>query len=278
MLVVYLLWARPYQLRWGATDAEIKRVMPGDALNRDPTFLATRAITINGTPEAIWPWLLQMGYNRAGYYGYDILENLVSSHGMRSAEQIVPDFQTFNVGDPVPISPAATMAFFAIQPNHYLVWSGETGGTSGAFTWALYPINASHTRLISRIRWSHHWAQPSVLALDLFSEFAAHIAVRKILLGVQDRVEGRAEPMAQGNTEFFIYLAAALIFLGAIVLSLLRPLTWYRWLAGVAAGAVWLITWYAPVSVWLGAALELLVVWMLVSAARRLSAQHAPGL
>lgn len=71
---------------------------------------------------------------------------------MRSAEQILPEFQNFKVGDAVPISAAATMAFSAIQPNQYLVWSGQTGGTYGAFTWALYPIDASHTRLISRIR------------------------------------------------------------------------------------------------------------------------------
>jgi len=58
--------------------------------------------------------------------------------------------------------------------------------------------------------------------------------------------------MAQANTEFTVYVAAAWIFVGAIVLILLRPLTWRRWLAGLAAGAAWLITWYAPVSTRIG--------------------------
>ena len=86
-------------------------------------------------------------------------------------------------------------------------------------------------------RWSHNWRKPSQLALDLLTEFTDHLSVRKILQGVKGRVEGRIEPMARANTEFAIYLAGAWIFVGAIVLTLLRPLTWGRWLAGLAAGA-----------------------------------------
>ena len=66
VMAAYLLWARPYQLHWGATPAEIVRTMPGDQLDAEPTFLATRTITISGTPPAIWPWLLQTGHDRAG--------------------------------------------------------------------------------------------------------------------------------------------------------------------------------------------------------------------
>ena len=246
----YLLWARPYQLRWGATDEEVQRPMPGDELNPRPKFLATRAITIKATPEEIWPWLIQMGYKRAGFYGYDIFENIGSPHGISSAQNIVPEFQHFKVGDEVPISPAAGLVFYAIEPNRYLIWSGGPGW--GGFTWALYPVDQNHTRLISRIRWSHNWKKPGQLGLDLLTEFADHLAIRKILQGVKGRVEGQIEPMAQANMEFAIYLASALIFLGAIVWILVRPLNWCRWLAGLAAGAAWLITWYAPVSIRIG--------------------------
>ncbi len=76
VLSAYLVFARPSQLHWGATDAEVARAMPGDALSDHPTFLATRAITIDAAPGIIWPWLVQLGYGRAGFYGYDILENL----------------------------------------------------------------------------------------------------------------------------------------------------------------------------------------------------------
>lgn len=265
-LMVYWRVARPYQLQLGATDAEARRVMPGDELNPNPGFLATRAITIRGTPDAVWPWLVQMGFGRAGYYGYDILENVGSPRGIRSADRIVPEFQHFSVGDSVPISSVATMQFSAIEPNKYLIWAGRTGGTNGAFTWALYPEDGSHTRLVSRIRWSHHWSQPGILALDLFSEFTDHLAVRKILAGVRDRVEGQIEPMFVQNTEFAVYLIAAALVCIACILILVRPLTWKRCMAGLSAGAVWLIAWYAPVPLWIGMALELLVLFQLLTA------------
>jgi hypothetical protein len=86
-------------------------------LDPSPTFLATRAITIQGTPEEIWPWLVQMGYGRAGFYGYDILENLGSPTGMASATTILPELQNFKVGDKVPISPVAENVFYASSPT-----------------------------------------------------------------------------------------------------------------------------------------------------------------
>jgi hypothetical protein len=161
------------------------------------------------------------------------------------------------------------MSFYAIQPDQYLIWAGETGGTYGAFTWALYPVDATHTRLVSRIRWSHHWSQPGILALDLFSEFTDHIAVRKILQGVKGRVEGYSQSLALGTIEFAIYLVAAMLYFAALVLILIRPLTWRGWLAGLAAGIIWLVVWYGPVPVWVGAMLELFVVVGLIRAFRR---------
>jgi len=273
VMIAYLRWARPYQLSWGATDEELQRPMPGDELSPNPKFLATRAITIEGKPEDIWPWLVQMGYRRAGFYGYDILENVGSPRGIRSADRILPEFQHFTVGDEVPISPVAGMVFYAIEPNRYLIWSGYDGG--GGFTWALYPVDEKHTRLVSRIRWSHSWTKPLQLALDLITEFADHLSVRKILQGVKGRVEGRIEPMAQANTELGMYFAAFWIFVGAIVLILLHPLTWRRWLAGLAAGVAWLTTWYAPISTRIGALLEVLVLWGLGGAFRKRASQRA---
>src|SRR3974377_142310 len=101
--------------------------MPGDELDPQPTFLATRAITIDGTPAEIWPWLIQMGYGRAGFYGYDALEHLGSPSGLLSADRILPEFQNLVAGDEVPISAVATMRFYAIEPNQYLIWTGTTG-------------------------------------------------------------------------------------------------------------------------------------------------------
>lgn len=245
----YLLLARPYQLHWGATDAEIQRAMPGDELEPRPTFLATRAITIDAPSVTIFPWLLQMGYGRAGFYGYDILENAGSPRGLRSAERIEPELQGYAVGDVVPISAVATMMFYAIEPDEYLIWAGTAEENPGGFTWALYPVDAGHTRLVSRIRWRHHWSQPGLLALDVFTDLTDHLAVRKVLQGVKDRAEGRVEPMARQNVEFAIYVATFLIFVAGLFAP---PLTRQGWLAGLLAGAAWLVTWYAPGGLWIG--------------------------
>ena len=268
-LAAYLLWARPYQLHWGATREEISRPMPGDELIAKPLFLATRAITIDAPPEQIWPWLVQIGYGRAGFYGYDIIENAGSPRGIHSAESILPEFQSFKVGDPVPISAVAGMQFYAIQPDQYLIWQGVETGSKGGFTWALYPIDATHTRLVSRIRWSHHWSQPGMLALDLFTELADHIAVREVLQGVKGRVEGYSKPFVQQNIEFAIYVSAVLLFLAALVLVLVRPLSWRGWLAGLAAGIIWLVVWYAPLPIWIGLVLELFLIAALIRAFRK---------
>jgi hypothetical protein len=75
-VVLYVRYVRPWQLTWGATAEEVSRSLPGDDLVARPTFNATRAITIAAPPERIWPWLVQTGLTRAGWYSYDLLDNL----------------------------------------------------------------------------------------------------------------------------------------------------------------------------------------------------------
>ncbi|MEO7272399.1 MAG: hypothetical protein ABIX28_18550, partial [Vicinamibacterales bacterium] len=257
----YLVVARPYQMQWGATAAEIARPMPGDTLSRHPTFLATRAITINGTPREIWPWLVQMGYGRAGFYGYDILENLGSPRGLRSAETVAADLQHLAVGDPLPLSAFGGLVVHTLVPEEYLVWAGSSGEYPGAFTWALYPLDARRTRLVSRIQWRHHWRPPLAFAFDAFTEFTDGIAVRKILQGVKDRVEGRHEPFAIQNAEFAIYVWTLLSLLAAIAALLWRPLAASIWLTALGAGCVWLLVWYAPIAMSTATLANAAVLW-----------------
>jgi hypothetical protein len=194
---------------------------------------------------------------------------------MGGADAILPEFQNPRVGDPLPISAAGGLVFYAIEPDQYVIWSGVEG--TGDFAWALYPLDAGHTRLVSRIGWSHHWSHPGALSMDLFTEFTDHLAVRKILQGVKDRVEDHIEPVLRANLEFFTYLGAALLFVGAMVLILIRPLTWRGWLAGLALGTGWLIIWYAPLSIWAGIMLALLVLGGLMSARALWSPMRGAG-
>jgi len=265
----YLGICRPYQLQWGATTAEIERPMAGDELNNKPSFLATRAITIEATPQEVWPWLLQMGYSRAGFYGYDLLENAGSPEGLRSADEILPRFQGFGVGDEVPISALVSMTFHAIEPNRHLIWLGSDAPNPGAFTWAIYPLDDRRTRLISRIRWSYHPTSMRAIALELFTEFADHIAVRKILQGVKQRVERDIEPGWVQNVELFTFFCTLFTFLVALVLLCWRRLTWQAWGAGSLAGVIWLVNWYAPITTWLSILLALLAIGSLFLAHSR---------
>ena len=256
----YLYLCRPYQLHWGATPAEIEQAMPGDELNTNPSFLATRAITIGAPPEEVWPWLLQMGYGRAGFYGYDLLENAGSPEGLRSAGEIIPRFQDFVVGDEVPISAVASMTFHDIEPNRYVIWLGSDYPNPGAFTWAVYPLDGGQSRLLSRIRWTYHLTPVTTFSLQLFTEFADHVAVRKVLQGIKQRVEGNIEPVWVQNIELSIFVCTFLTFLAALVLVCCRRSTWWTWGAGVLAGMIWLANWYAPIPTWISMLLALLAI------------------
>jgi hypothetical protein len=255
LITVYLFLIRPSQLRWGATPHEVGRAMPGDDLVSNPTFVATRAITVRGRPEDIWPWIAQMGFDRAGFYGYDLIENLGSKTGIRSAESIVPELQHPKTGDVLPVSSVAHLTFGTIQPNQYLIWQSEAVPHDGAFTWELYPIDQSHTRLISRIRLRYH-STSRALALDLFTEFADHVAVPRILAGVRNRVEGRAPESLVGEAAEIAVWILALVEMAAAAVLVFRWRQWWRaWALALAAGSSLIFALYAHASPWIGAAL-----------------------
>ena len=75
----YLLVFLPWQRRWGATDEEVCRKLPGDDQVPQPDTQWTRAITIKAKAADIWPWLVQIGQGRSGYYSYPWLEKLMGS-------------------------------------------------------------------------------------------------------------------------------------------------------------------------------------------------------
>ena len=92
--------SRRWYNRWGATDEELTRPMPGDDLVKAPKLGYTRAITIEAPPEQVWPWLAQIGQGRGGFYSFDGLENLIGCD-IHSTDQILPDHQHLAAGDVV---------------------------------------------------------------------------------------------------------------------------------------------------------------------------------
>ena len=115
---------RAWHLRWGATDAEVAAPMPGDELVGSAAFCATRAITIDAPPSDVWPWLVQVGFGRAGFYSYDWADNL----GRRSVRVLLPQYQSPLPGDlAAPMAePADERTAFTVavaQEPHVLVWA-----------------------------------------------------------------------------------------------------------------------------------------------------------
>ncbi len=121
-LGAYLLAIRPRQLQWGATDEEVKQPLPGDEVVEHPTFNATRAVTVGARPEDIWPWLVQIGFHRAGWYSYD-WDNLFRS----SAESIIPDLQHIGIGASSPWGPATLPASGSRTSSQTVGCCGGTG-------------------------------------------------------------------------------------------------------------------------------------------------------
>lgn len=275
LIAIYLLAIRPTQLQYGATAEEAARPMPGDSLVGSPSFCATRAITIHGRPEDIWPWLVQIGYGRAGFYGYDLIENIGSRTGIRSAGSILPELQHPKAGDLLPISAVASLVFGLIQPDSVLIWREGATPPHSSFAWALYPVDDSHTRLVSRIRLRYHWTDRRIL-LDLFTEFADPVAVPRILVGIKERVEDLApQPLAEEGVEIGVWVLAMLEIVVAAAL-IFRRRRWGRaWFLGLAAGLSMLFALYARAPVWIGAAFVCAIfVAMLLSA--RTSHRNSP--
>jgi hypothetical protein len=145
-LTGYVLW-RPRMLRWGATAAEASEPLPGDDRTPNPRVQSTRAITIDAPPGQVWPWLMQMGIGRAGFYTHDWVERLMFRaryiDGRHSATRIHPELASLTIGDAVPMGAGVSVPVSDIKPCEYLI---------AQETFVLRPLAGDRTRLITRYR------------------------------------------------------------------------------------------------------------------------------
>jgi proline iminopeptidase len=125
-LGAYLIAARPRLLRWGASAEEVAGSYPGVDLVPNGIRAATMAVTIEAPPEQVWPWLAQMGYDRAGWYSWDRLDN----GGRPSADRIHPEWQEIKLGDRLtawsPGGPVSAWEVAALESGHFLGLRGLT--------------------------------------------------------------------------------------------------------------------------------------------------------
>jgi hypothetical protein len=182
LALVFFRLIRPWYLFWGATADEIGMAMPGDELIPD-TKSATRAIGIAAPPRDVWPWLLQLGFGKAGWYSYDWIDN----DGRPSAASIIPDYQTLDVGDKILMMPEMGFEVRSIDPGHSIVSMLEDGSTSWCL--GLYPEDGNGTRLVSR--WRPKWGKitPASAMMIALSDPGSFIMEQKMLRGIRDRAE-----------------------------------------------------------------------------------------
>jgi hypothetical protein len=186
----YALFVRPWHLRWGATEAELKMPFPGQRPEAPaPTVCATHAVTIEAPAADVWAWLIQIGQDRGGFYSYAWLENLVGCR-LRNADRIVPEWQHLSEGDTVRLHPEAPpLPVTHLEPERALVLANGWG-------FVLKQVGPTTTRLIA-----HGWGDdiPQIenrllhfLYWRVLFEPAHFVMERKMLLGIKKRAEASA--------------------------------------------------------------------------------------
>jgi hypothetical protein len=199
----WAFWLRPRVRAWGALKDDTQRPLPGDDLVPQPDIEHTRAISIAAPPEAVWPWLVQLGQGRGGLYSYDRLENLLGCD-IRSVDRIVPELQELAVGGVISLRKGDMPAFLvrAIEPGRSITLVArdpKTGATARAddavplsvdesWTFVLEPDRAGLSRLLSR---SRRRTRGRALDRAFWSvvEVASLPMERRMLLGIRDRAE-----------------------------------------------------------------------------------------
>ena len=221
-------------LRWGVTDEELRKPLPGDGVVPHPMLETSHAVTIQASPEGIWPWLVQMGHYRSGFYADPSWWDKYSDKYLRSlsrkeaeesgmghrqapsAERIVPEFQDLKVSDTILDGPPGTVFFTVreLQPKRALVLYSDSHlrymvprsiredpryGIYGEFSWTfvLEEEDERNTRLILRTRANYGPRLYRALTLPIILVGGEFFTTRKMLNGIKRRVEGGEPEVGQ---------------------------------------------------------------------------------
>jgi hypothetical protein len=195
---------------FGSTRAERQTALPGDGIVERPQIVATHAVTIDARPEDVWPWLVQVGWHRAGWYTARWVDRLLFPANRPSAERVIPELQHLAIGDWIPDGPPEAACGFtvvALERERHLVlesrthlpraWRDSFGGKIH-WTWS-FVLEPDHR--LERTRFTFRWqgnVEPGWLAAAfcLVIPPADLLMSRDMLHGVRDRAERRLYPGA----------------------------------------------------------------------------------
>lgn len=183
---------RGWVMTFGATDAELDATLPGDELTPRAEVVATRAITIAAPPERVWPWLVQLGQGRGGFYSYDALENLLGLD-ITSAERIEAQWQDLAVGDLVHLAETMALEVARLEPDRALVLQGAASPGSAPppyeFTWAfvVHRRPEGGSRLVVRERYVYTSRFASLFVEPV--QAVSFVMTARMLRGIRERAE-----------------------------------------------------------------------------------------
>lgn len=186
----YAFVIRPWMLTWGSTVEERRRPLPGDEIEPTATYVTTRAATINAPPQAIWPWLVQMGQDRAGFYTHNWVERVLQS-GIPDTSVIRSEWQHLEVGDLM-----RTNRDIGGKPMGWPVAAVEQGRSlvvtsknmpAGTYAFVIDPIDGGTSRLIVRDRARWRWSEWPFAAL-VYEPLHAYMETG-LITGIRCRAE-----------------------------------------------------------------------------------------
>jgi hypothetical protein len=243
----YAAVARPWHLRWGATDADVRAVLPGDDIVQDAVSQETRGITIDVGAEAVWPWVAQIGQNRGGFYSYDLLENLLGCQ-MPTSDHVRPDLGRWRIGEKLWMYPpyrAGGVGFATLRtyiPGYALAFGTHALGTpmtapeDGSWAFVVQPLDRYTTRLLFRGRLAKQSLAVAAFNVALF-EPAHFVMERRTLIGIKQLAEGRDRERWANHVQVLLWTITFALFLYSAVLTV-RSRAWRRPFAGFFASAL----------------------------------------
>jgi hypothetical protein len=227
LLFAGLVWVaafvmQPWHNQWGATAEEASMQLPGDTLIPNAAYQATLGVTVTAPPEEVWPWLAQMGADRAGLYSYSWLESLMNCP-IHNDNELIPEFQHPQVGDLVRMCPGdfgpSPHEIAEIQPNRAFIFGGRNdSGDHWKSTWqfVLVPQGEDTTRLLLRLHSANY------ASINAIMEPAFFLMERRRLQGIQERAEGQFRADWLSESEILLWIAAFFCFLIAGGMLVLR--------------------------------------------------------